>query len=162
MNDSFPLTTWAVYADPESPIDATILAPAGSEFEKEVWLALAEAGRTPKGISRDLPNDILIEADPRIFVICKAIAGPHGWFDAIARALYRQYCEPRARTIVVVPYVDAFFAKLSYFCEKHDLYVDAPNTLADTVATLTKAFAKDEPPIGGRASDAVTVDNHPA
>ena len=142
MNASFPLTTWAVHADPDSPMNATILVPEGSAFEMEVWLALAEGGWTPKGISHDLPHDMLIEANPPIRVICKAGAGRHGWFDAIARALYRQYCEPGARIILVVPYVDAFFAKLSYFCEKHDLYVDTPNTLIRTIASLTEHRSK--------------------
>lgn len=148
---------WAVNANSASLNEAIFIGQERLEFEKEVWQALAEGGWPPKGISQELPYDILIEADPKIHVVCMAIAGPHGWFDAIGRAFYRMHCEPDSRTILVVPYCGGFFEKISYFCKKNDLYVATPNTLADTVAALSKASSQDRTPDVAPTSEADDV-----
>lgn len=153
MKSPFPVTSWAVDANSASLTDAIFIGQEGLEFEKEIWQVLVEGGWPPKGISRELPYDIVIEADPRIHVVCKAIAGPHGWFDAIGRAFYRMHCEPDSRTILAVPSAGGFVEKISYFCKKNDLYVATPDTLADTVAALTKPPGKDRTPDVGSASE---------
>jgi hypothetical protein len=86
-----------------SEAEVTSLGKEGLEFEKEVWQALTEGGWPPKAKSPDLPYEILVDTDPRIYVVCKAIAGPRGWFEAIGRACYRMHCDPSSWTILVVP-----------------------------------------------------------
>lgn len=122
-----------------SEAEVTSLDKVGLEFEKEVWQALAEGGCTPIAKSAVPPYDILVDTDPRIYVVCKAIAGPRGWFEAIGRACYRMHCDPDSYTILAVPYVGGFYERISYFFKKNDLIVDTPNTLARTIAELTRS-----------------------
>ena len=141
MNPSIPVRTSSAGAKSPSLGDREYPHHQGLEFAKEIWEALLERGWHPKGVSCDLPHDILIQEDPTIHVICKALAGSIGWYEAIGRACFCMFSEPGARTILAVPHAGRFFEQVSYFCKKNDVCVSTPNTIADDVAILTRETA---------------------
>ena len=129
-----------------SEVDVESPGEADNKFAREIARILSGKGLKLAAPKRMLPTGLMIDANPRIFLVCKSSVDAPDWFEAIGRALYLKEAELDSRTVVVVPYWGRFFDSMSGLFKKHDVPVATPDTIVVMIAELTKPSPPPPPP----------------